>query len=75
MSKFAQLIVKAIGLVLFFVSIALLFYMGTEDAKEALDYRREFAPSSTALIESGWVSIIGAFTGMWVYLGGVLKEG
>lgn len=69
-----SLIAKIAGLSLFFISIALMFYMGTEDAKEALDYRREFAPSSTALIESGWVSIIGAFTGMCVYLLARLKD-
>lgn len=65
---------KIAGLSLFFVSIALMCYMCTEDAQKALDYRREFAPSSTALIESGWVSIIGAFTGMCVYLLTVVKE-
>lgn len=67
---------KLIGLSLFFLGLALILWMMTEQGQRELAYRQEIGGTEllTMLIKDGWFSMMTMMGGMFVYLSSVVCE-
>tara|TARA_B100001123_G_C14331032_1_gene639159 strand:+ start:142 stop:366 length:225 start_codon:yes stop_codon:yes gene_type:complete len=74
MKKFHHICVKAIGLIMFFLGIFMMFYVGTDAGQADALLRAEALPSSTALATSFWYPVLLSAGGMLLYCSSVLSE-
>ena len=67
---------KLIGLSLFFLGLAILLWMMTEQGQLELSHRQEIGGAQllTMLIKEGWLSMMVMMGGMFMYLSSVVCE-